>query len=248
MVLILASSYNCNEKDENGVRHPIPLADTNSFLSNIKKFIPKYDSIVYVANDPDNFEVINEWANIVFTSFELTGLKFKNRIILDSRNKNNARSIVENADLVMLAGGKINCQLDFFSEIGLKELIEKHKGLVIGGSAGSMNLCKTVFNFPEEPCDIDGRKDNDFFQPGLGFFDRIIIPHFNDTEYYQCNAGVDSWNEYIRPLSHGREFLAYDDDSYILINNGKIEYFGTFYKIKDGKIHIIDKKTVSCHS
>jgi peptidase E len=235
MKIILASSFNNNEKDENGVRYPVAMP--KSFVSNIKKHIYKFDNVVVVANDPNSFMITEMYANLIFDSLELSKLLFKNKIILDNRNKTKAKQIIETADLIFLCGGEIVCQLEFFKEIGLKKLLKNSNALCIGGSAGAMNLCDTVFNFPETQEEVDNRKDCEYFLNGLGFFDKIIIPHF---EYGETNkyskSDLDVFNEYILPLSKGREFLAYGDDSYIILDNNKVNYIGKFYKIKDGTI------------
>ena len=233
MRIILASSFNCNEKDGKGVRFPIPLTNTNSYLSNLKNYISKYDSVVVVANNPISYEITDMYANFLFASLDLSDLKFKNKTILDNRNKKNAKTIIENANLIFLSGGKLECQLDFFAEIGLRELIKNHNGLIIGGSAGAMNLCNYACNFPEALDEVNS-KQREYFLKGLGFHNELLIPHFDGKKY--DSDEVDVLNKFILPLSQEREFIAFDDDSYIVVNNGEAEYFGSFYKIKDGKI------------
>ena len=41
-------------------------------------------------------------------------------------------------------------QHEFFIEINLKELLKNYQGLVIGQSAGALNMADKVFNSPEE--------------------------------------------------------------------------------------------------
>ena len=137
--------------------------------------------------------------------------------------------------MIILCGGKCLIQNKFFEKINLKEFLQSYKNLVIGISAGSMNLCNTVANFPEELVDID---DPRWFD-GLGFCDKIIIPHFDQNGYQFDCPEVDLVNDYIFPMSVGKEFYGIDNDSYILINNNKIELFGNIYKIFDKKIQKI---------
>jgi len=238
MPIILASSFNASYKDDNGVRHPQIILDHNSFITNIKKLTPNRNRVVFVANDPYDFAVTDERANILFESLKITGLEFKEKIILDGKNKHDAKEIISNADLIFLSGGKLECQLEFFREINLLSLIDGHNGLFIGGSAGAMNLCDVVFNFPESLGDSDGKSNDEFFLKGLGLYDGIVIPHLdtNTMKYGITEDGFDTMKDFILPLSMGREFIAYADDSYILISKGTIQYFGDFYKIRDGKI------------
>jgi peptidase E len=116
--------------------------------------------------------------------------------------------------------------------------MKRSAALVVGGSAGAMNLCRQVFNFPERPEQVDGRLESEYFLNGLGFFDKILVPHFNNNrEIKYGESELDIFPQFILPLSRGREFLAFDDDSYILLTTKKralaAEYFGEFYIVKD---------------
>ena len=234
MAIFLTSRLNTHIKDEIGNKIAIPLDNENNFLANLKKYLKKTDRIVYVANNPDNFEENDVRIVAVFESFEKTGFNFKEKILLDGRNKHKAKEILSGADLVILSGGKCLCQLEFFREINLKELIIKYNLLTIGISAGTMNLCNVVANFPEET--------SDFGQPlwldGLGFYNGIIIPHFDgDNKKYQIDdVELDVVNDYVLPLSINKEFVGIPNGSYILIDNKKINHYGKIYKISNGQI------------
>ncbi len=234
MAFILTSQLETNYKDENNIRHSIPIEDKNKILTNIKNFIKKYDKFVYVSNDPNNFDE-NEIKFVSMSeSFHKTGLHFKENILLDSRNLNFAKEILQDADLIILSGGKCLCELEFFKHIHLKEILTNFKGLVISISAGTMNLCKTVANFPEENSDLDQPR----WLEGLGFFSKIIIPHFDGkTKTYQiaCEE-IDVINDYVLPLSKEKEFIGMPNGSYILLDNNNVEYYGELYSIKNGKV------------
>ena len=80
---ILTSRLDTHVKDENGVRIPIAMPNTNKILDNIKKYVKSYDRMVMVANGQYNFEENDSRAKILFDSMDMTGLKFKEKIILD---------------------------------------------------------------------------------------------------------------------------------------------------------------------
>jgi len=231
---ILASGLHYYIKDEAEKRYPIPLEDREGILTNIKKHVPKLDSIVYIGNNPANYERSDERGLCLFESFDMAGMKFKTKTILDNRTKKRAKKIIEKADLIILAGGKIICQMDFFKEIGLRELLENHEGLVIGTSAGAMNLCVDVLNFPEEADDMG----QPLWAKGLGFYDVILIPHFDgETKTYQlpCEE-VNVVNDYILPASVEKELIGQPDDSYILVDRDGVKFFGMHYIIKNKKV------------
>lgn len=124
--------------------------------------------------------------------------------------------------------------MKFFKEIGLRDIIKQIKGVVIGISAGTMNMCDTVYNFPEEVTDLDEPRMFD----GLGLCQDIIIPHFDGKTYQLDFEGLlDVVNDFVLPASHEKDFIGFPNDSYILIDDhGKKSYHGTFYKISKGKV------------
>ena len=240
MVLFLTSRLNTLVKDKDGNKTTIPLENVNGVLDNIKKYLSGTNRIVYVANDPNNVIENEERIKNTIDSFSLSNLNFNEKILLDARNKKDAKNIILGANIVILSGGKILCQNKFFRSIRLKKILKHFNGIVIGISAGTMNLCKTVFNFPEEKADIKERK----WVKGLGFYDKIIIPHFDgETNTYQIECEeVDVAGDYILPASHKKEFLGIPNGSYILIDNNKnISFFGEMYAIENGVTKKIER-------
>lgn len=169
---ILASYIPTNEKDENGVRLPIRIVNENGIVDIIKQPLPKRNKFVFVANKPELIEESEEKGRVNFQSLEMTGISFQELVVLNNKNKHTAKEIISDADLIMLSGGKIICQMNFFKEIGLKELLQGSNALVIGISAGATNLCHKVFNFPEEPADIPEPR----IVNALGFLINILSP------------------------------------------------------------------------
>ncbi len=237
MTIILTSLLKSRIKDEEGNHIPIPIEDTNGMLTNIKNSLKKTTRFVSVANNPISFEENDERARQLFESITLTfgKDKFQEKILLDNRNMDKAESILKDADFIFLQGGKCLQQMEFFRSINLKAILSNFDGVVVGGSAGAMNLCDTIANFPEELVDLDEPR---WFQ-GLGFYDQIIIPHFDgETLTYQipCDE-VDVINDYILPMSDGKKFLGLTNESYIMIDNhNNVKFYGDIYIISDGKV------------
>lgn len=234
MTIILSSILSTHYYDENGVKCPQVLPDDNGILTEIKNRAGKCNRVVYVANDPSDTEHNDVSAPPVFEGLHLSGLDFKEKILLDIRNAPYAEKILLGADLIILSGGKVLCQRDFFNRIKLGEILNRYNGLVIGVSAGAMNLCKDIFNFPEEERDIGAP----LFTDGLGFYDKIIVPHFDgETKSYQlpCDE-IDIVNDYVLPMSEGRTFIGLPNLSYILIDGKKVEMRGIIYSISDGTV------------
>lgn len=231
---ILTSYIHSREKDNEGVKHPVVIPNTNGVLDEITKRLKGLDRVVFVANDPEDIVTNDEKGGMFFTSLKMTWISFKENIILDCRNSKYARKILSGANLVILSGGKILKQNSFLKEINLKDILKEFDGLVVGISAGSMNLCKTVFNFPEEPIDVDCER----IVEGLGICDRILIPHFDceKNKYLIDCDEFDITGDYILPFSKKEKLLGLGNDSYIIIDDGKEVIVGDCVVISNGNI------------
>ena len=93
---------------------------------------------------------------------------------LDGANDADAPALVAAADLILLAGGHVPTQNAYFQRIGLRGLLSRFSGVLIGISAGSMNSAETVYAQPELP----GESTDAAFRrylPGLGLTKKQII-------------------------------------------------------------------------
>ena len=101
-------------------------------------------------------------------------------------------------------------------------------------SDSSMNCAKTVYAIPE----LSGEgKDADYqrFIEGLGLTKCMIIPHFQWIKN-EVLDGMRVIEDIALSDSMGEEFIALNDGSYILLENGSESVYGEAYRIKDGRI------------
>ena len=140
-------------------------------------------------------------------------------------------------NVVILSGGHVPTQNAFFREIGLKEKLKAFQGILIGISAGTMNCAKTVYAHPELEGEAAG-PDYQRFLPGLGLTKRMVLPHYQAIKDDVLD-GLRVFEDIACPDSHGREFYALPDGSYILSENGTETLYGEAYRIKDGEITLI---------
>ena len=148
--------------------------NTNRLVDQLKENICNYNTIVYVAFDSSNIDKINEYSNLLFESLKLSGIYFKNYYILDDRTKHNTTNYIKQADLIFLSGGDTYIQNEFFSKINLKYLLKEYCGVIIGQSAGSINLAENLYNSPE-----NGYSSEPIHFSGLGLTQINIESHFN---------------------------------------------------------------------
>lgn len=245
-ILFLTSKLDLYDKyiDENGnkIHTPHNFGNINKILDNLKKYIKKYDNFLYVASDENNYDLTDEYAKKTFQSFEMT-LKFKNYAILDGRTKDNAKGLIDNADFILLAGGHVPTQNDFFIKIKLKELIKEVDTVICGISAGSMNCAENVYCPPE----LEGEALNPNFKKylkGLDLTKLNIYPHYNE-EKYTILDGLFLFDDVIFSDSYKTEILVLNDGSYVLVDDNTSTVYGESFVLKNGKLTKIcsDKKS-----
>ena len=214
----------------NGEKRVKEINNTNEFITQIKKYIKNYDSILFIASTKNDYEKVDLYSSLLFESLKLSGIVFNEYNILDSRTINKAKEFVDKANFIFLSGGDTFEQSEFFKEIKLKELLEDYNGIIVGQSAGSINMAKDVFNSPEQ-----GEDSEPIYFEGLGLTEINIEPHwktdtseFDEYEKYQRN--------YILEESQKRDIYALCDGSYITIIDNKINMYGEIYMIKNGSI------------
>lgn len=217
MKIIFASSFNNIAKDETGNKHAIAMSDVYHFVTNLRKYTPKFDCVVIVANDPATFEITDFYAGLLFQSLKLSGFDFKTKTVFDNRNKDRGKEIFAEADLIFISGGKVDSQNAFFKDVEMGELLRASSGLIVGGSAGAMNLCETVLSFPN-------------FIKGVGLWDKIIVPHFDGVNKIYKRGDNDEYNN-LMDLSVDRELTGIDENSYLLLTDKDVKPFGNVFRI-----------------
>lgn len=213
------------------------LNSANGFADAIITALPNPCKALFVASSPDHPEKIDEFAGHMKHTFTLAGIKFTSYTVLDRRNCSDAALLVQSADLIILAGGHVPTQNRFFNEIDLRSLIRNFDGVIMGISAGTMNSAEIVYAQPEMPgeaVDPDYQK----FLPGLGLTNIMICPHYQMVKNDVLD-GLHLFEDITYPDSHGHEFYALPDGSYLYIENGLQQLYGEAYLIKDGLLRQI---------
>lgn len=224
MRLFLASNIG-GIKKEKGKKVPINFFEYNNFLKNLKESINDYNKFVIIASVSDNYEKNDYYLRLDMEILALSGLNFKENVVLDNRNKDDIANVLKNSSLIFLSGGDTLQQNIFFNEISLKKHIKKTDACIVGISAGSINSAKIVFNSPEEEKDLT----NPSILNGLDLTTINVEPHFD------CDKlGKIQMNSILKE-SNNRVIYGLPDKSYIF--NNKI--YGKCYRIYKENIVLI---------
>lgn len=211
-----------------------PLNDSNGFISKFINSLPKNPRALIITSNPEDVEFTEGFSNAIKFTCEITGIEFGSYTILDNRNKEKTKELVNISDLIILAGGHTPTQNRFFNEIGLRDIIGDFDGTILGISAGSMNSADIVYATPEEEGEaVDPSYEK--FLPGLNLTKTMLIPHYQDVKDNVLD-GKKLFEEVVYPDSIGREFVAISDGSYLYSDGTNETIYGEAYLIKDGAI------------
>ena len=231
MKLFLTSHMGEHYWEESG---PIPqlIPEENNWREVLRAEIGDKKSGLLIAALPDEFDMNDSMAKDMMTSFEMTGYKVEELKVCDNRNWEMLPHLIKEAQFVVLSGGHVPTQNDFFVKIGLKELIHKFDGTIIGISAGTMNCADVVYACPEEEGEsID--PDYKHYIPGLGLTTINVLPHYQYLKDVMLD-GVKMVDDIALKDSYNKSFIALVDGSYILVENGKSIVYGEAYKAYNG--------------
>jgi len=107
--------------------------------------------------------------------FKKVGIEFNNvECITPDMREEEAQRLVLDSDMIFLLGGNPFLQQELYTSKGLTPLLQNYNGVIMGMSAGAMNMSKNIIITPcsEEYPDFDIR-------PGLNLSNISIYPHNN---------------------------------------------------------------------
>ena len=224
--------YTKKVKGNEVVKEIIKCDNSNHFIDRLKMAVPKIKTFVFVASNPDGFEKTDEYANTIVQALNLDDFGIKKLIVIDHRFSDNIEETILSADVVFLAGGNVPTQNEYFKEIGLKSILNKYQGVVVGQSAGSINCAEEVYVQPE--C-REEFYDKDFVKliSGLALTKIKIQPHMNRAKIDEID-GTTTFDVCLEDSYTIPHYGIYDY-GFIEINEGKAISFGKTLLFKNGE-------------
>ncbi|RWZ60630.1 cyanophycinase [Halobacillus fulvus] len=186
-------------------------------------------SLVMISSNPSLDEVDGaterSWldqAGIVFDDYHL---------INDRVSKEDAQSLIQQASAVFLLGGNTVKQNEFLKEYELSDGIKRSRAVVLGASAGAINmsakwLCSKNFGYDVEESSV---------YDGIGLDDFSVLSHFdleNNMELVQSE---------LSSLSEEINIYASNKDCAVRVKGDEIDILGDVYLISHSKIQKLDE-------
>lgn len=227
MILFLTSSPYLYQHD------PATLNPDNEFVERLHAVLPHRPKTLFIASNPDDHEGCLEFIHVTKDAFGRAGIPLGRCTVLDGRNARWAYRLVAESEFIIIMGGHVPTQNEFFRRIRLRRYMKKFDGVVMGISAGSMNSADTVYVQPEE----EGESSPDFPRTmrGLGLADINILPHYQQVKDYELD-GQRLYEDITYADSFGRELFIFPDGSYYYQDDEESVILGEAYRLTDGEM------------
>ena len=214
---------------------PLPsLDERNGFIDLLKEIWRPDARCLMIAAFPNAYDRNDEMTWFYSEAVKNAGLSWVRFDLWDERNPGFTNEELQRYDVIFLAGGHVPTERRWFEYIQLKRLLEEYEGIVLGTSAGSMNMASMVYGWPEEPGESND-PNHELFFPGLGLADTVVLPHYQKIK--------DNWLDGRRLMeditcshSYGHKFYAIPDGSYVLVRDGQETLFGEAWLVSEGQI------------
>ena len=186
-------------------------------------------SLVMVSSNPDFFEDVGAAER---SWLDQAGIKFDKYHLLNYEvQKEDAHMLIQNASVIFLLGGNTLKQKEFLIEYELPDLIKKSSAVVMGASAGAINmsvkwLCTKNFGYEVEISSV---------YDGIGLDDFSVLSHFD------LENNMELVQDELSALSKEFNIYASNKDCALRVKGEKIDILGNVYLISHSKIQKLEE-------
>ena len=184
----------------------------------LRENLPKRDSIVFISADPENYTQNDDDRDGMHEMFAERGMAFGEKHVIDRRtDAKEAVNLVREADCIWLMGGESKWQIELIRDLGLDSELHESNAMILGVSAGSMNLGNIVAYVWDTP---------EFYE-AIGLTNITIKSHFEEGEWFIPT---------LLEMSKIHPIVAMEDMSAIFVKGDDIWKIGNMHLIDKGEI------------
>jgi len=195
----------------------------------LREDITDRKSLAMISSNPSNYEddgaTERSWLN-------QAGIRFDEYHLINyCVQKEDAQTLIQNASVIFLLGGDTIKQNGFLMEYELSDWIKKSKAVVMGASAGAINmsakwLCSKNFGYE---VDISSVFD------GIGLDDFCVLSHFDlENNFAQIQDELSSFSEKM-------DIYASNKDCAVRVKGDAIDILGNVYLISYSQMQKLDE-------
>lgn len=203
----------------------------NKIINFLNRNFKKINSISFVTSTFEDYKKNDHYVEKMRNSFAEKNIKFKNVYTIDSRlTESEMKNNINSSDIVFILGGNTLKQIEYINKYNLKKAIKNEKHILIGVSAGAINMAKKVVLAKDLSDDIPSLS----IYEGIGVSDYNIEPHcdFNDNIHFKD----------LIEASFYTNLIVMNDNCFIIINDKSKKIYGDYFYLKKGNIYYKKKK------
>lgn len=190
----------------------------------LKEELTHRSSLVFVSAWPEDYERNDNDAKGMYHMFVEDDLPFTQYHVIDKRTEaSHARQLIHDASCIFLMGGHPEQQYQLICDKGLDTAICDSTAVVLGVSAGAINMAKHSLDTKESSVPYDG----------LGLADITVKPHFKPENQQVLSTLLE--------ISMNLPIYAIEDESAIFVSGSDITYVGKIYRVNKGEIRSISQ-------
>lgn len=191
---------------------------TDDIAKVLKAELTERDSLVFISTWPDNYTQNDEDSHGMHSMFAERNMPFAKHSVIDNRTKpEEAVGLIREASCIFLMGGNATLQFDLMCRKGIVDEICQNSAVILGVSAGSMNMGTKVVDIYESLTPYEG----------LGFADLTIKAHYPlEEDLLQA----------VKQVSMELPVCLMSDESAIFVKKDSIMQTGQIYWMLKGEI------------
>ncbi len=183
------------------------------------KDITKRKKILLFPTDYINTSITEKYFNYIIKTFNDISITFNEYVLVSKiMSSEEITKHIETSDVIFLMGGDTLNQMNFILDKSLKEPLRAFNGVMIGMSAGALNMCKRGILLNEHP------DERVHIYEGIGVVDTVIEVHYDILDNNQNKLVQES-------LKVINEINCITDNGFIIVKD-KLETFGDVRVVK----------------
>ena len=184
----------------------------------LRENLPVREKLVFISAWPEDHARNDEDSDGMHQMFAERGMGFASHFVIDRRTSPaEAAELVRAAGCVLLMGGDPVLQMALIRDLGLVSPLRESRTVILGVSAGAMNMGKQVAEI----------WDSKAFYEGLGLADITIKSHYTEGDWFV---------PLLKELSRAHPIVAMEDESAIFINEDGKRALGRMWLFDGGEI------------
>ncbi|MBQ8878762.1 MAG: Type 1 glutamine amidotransferase-like domain-containing protein [Lachnospiraceae bacterium] len=191
---------------------------TDDIAKVLKAELTERDSLVFISTWPDNYTQNDEDSHGMHSMFAERNMPFTKHSVIDNRTESEeAVRLIREASCIFLMGGNATLQFDLMCRKGILDEVRKSSAVILGVSAGSMNMGTKVVDIYESLTPYEG----------LGFADLTIKAHYPlEEDLLQA----------VKQISKELPVCLMTDESAIFVKKESVMQIGKIYWMVKGEI------------